>query len=168
MVLLRRLKERLRRRTAAKTTATKENRFEKEEEGRRSEKNTAAAESETKQQTTPKLVVLGHLRSPSELEEALVESIRDNDATTPHPSLPSSLFADPPLSPPGTQKTNPFVSAPEHARNDSIACRRTCPREMSTKKRMRRRGMRSTAPMTSNLVELFDKDDRKRRHFRLW
>ena len=51
----------------------------------------------------------------------MVESIQDHDATTPHPSLPSSLFADPPLSPPGTQKTNPFVSAPKHARNDSIA-----------------------------------------------
>ena len=43
----------------------------------------------------------GHLRSPSELEETLVESIRDCDTQTPHPSLPTSLFADPPLNPPG-------------------------------------------------------------------
>jgi len=43
----------------------------------------------------------GHLRSPSELEETLVESIRDHETQTPHPSLPTSLFADPPLNPPG-------------------------------------------------------------------
>ncbi len=122
LVLLRRLKERLRRRTAAKTTATKENRFEKEEEGKEEAKRTPPPpRAKPNNRRRRNWSFSGHLRSPSELEEALVESIRDNDATTPHPSLPSSLFADPPLSPPGTQKTNPFVSAPEHARNDSIA-----------------------------------------------
>ena len=68
----------------------------------------------------------GHLRSPSELEESLFESIRNNEDASPHPILPHSLFADPPLSPPGstnatrqqgfvpppivmTTPTNPFV-----------------------------------------------------------
>ena len=125
LVLLRRLKERLRRRTAAKQkTAMKENRSEKQEEEEEEEAKRTPPPPRTKPNNRRhhrNWSFSGHLRSPSELEEALVESIQDHDATTPHPSLPSSLFADPPLSPPGTQKTNPFVSAPKHARNDSIA-----------------------------------------------
>ena len=93
----------LRQRSAAPTTTRGEEQKEKEEEKRRRRRNWSFS---------------GHLRSPSELEETLVESIRDHDSTqtTPHPSLPASLFADPPLSPPGAttqmdlvQKRREFV-----------------------------------------------------------
>ena len=94
----------LRQRSAAPTTTRGEEQKEKEEEKRRRRRRNWSFS--------------GHLRSPSELEETLVESIRDHDSTqtTPHPSLPASLFADPPLSPPGAttqmdlvQKRREFV-----------------------------------------------------------